>query len=797
MIDDQYKLVLNTPASWYKTEWKEALPTGNGMIGAAVYGAVKDETILVNHGALWHWGKRMPVPDISSSLQFTRDLMKQHKYEEANEVSSRMLLENDYQGELYKPCPVADIKIRMEHELPFQNYRRMLNMETGEVSVSWRCKDISYKRTVFVSKKDEVIICRFEADQPKFAAEVFLQLHQSMGEDYQRFKKEVKAINAHSIDEKSVGMEVETEENRFGIFGKVIYCNGTISTRNHKISIKDASEVIIAFEPYVHEIHEIAQKKFLDKMETIPKDYAVLSESHIRLHKPLFHSADFHLVHEENKEMSNEELLMDTYKNEVSNTLIEKMWHYGRYLFISGTSDKGYPFAMYGLWGGEYDLLWSHNMANINIQMMYWHVLTGGYVDYLKAFIHYYCELLDDFRENAKKIFGLHGIWVPAGSTPGYGAVNQVVPVIMNWIGGAGWICQHFYDYYRYTGDEELLEDKILPFMLEAAQFYEEYLILENGKYCIVPSVSPENTPGNMNKGVFHHMSHACPTAKNATMDIAIIKELFTNLTNLCIDKNIYDDKCIIWTKIIESLPAYQLNEDKAVKEWACEDCTDFYYHRHISHCYPIFPGKEITKENSSELFMAFVRAIEHRILGGQSGWSLAYMACLNARVQKGEDAYQSLNILCKACLTSSFFTLHNDWRKMGLTLDMSEEFGDTAPVQLDANMGIIGAVQEMLLYHEDSYLRLLPAIPKKWRNGGFTDFHIKEGRISCEWDIDRKYINIIIVSDIDRMMKISFPDFVLGKTGTVNNIQISSFQVEEQITVICKKHEVISICIK
>ena len=792
----KYKLIMNTPAAWYKAEWKDALPTGNGIVGASVYGAVKDETILVNHSALWHGGVRNPVPDISSSLQMTRDFMKQHKYEEANEVSSRMLLDAGYVGELYKPCPIADIKILMEHEQPFQKYERSLDMETGEVTVSWNCNDIAYKRTVFVSRQDGLIVCRFEADKSKFTAEVFLQLHKSSHDDYQKFQKGVKAVHVNTLDENMIGMEVEAKEQCFGLLGKVLYCDGSISSHNQRICIKDASEVIIVFEPYVLKPFDIALQGFKNRIKDIPTSYRELSEPHIRLHKPLFHSAELTLGKEEESGETNEELLLHTYKNGASNALIEKLWHYGRYLFISGTSDQGYPFALYGLWGGEYDLLWSHNMANINIQMIYWHALAGGYVDYLRAVINYYYELLDDFRVNAKNIFGLNGIWVPAGSTPGFGVANQVVPVIMNWIGGAGWLCQHFYDYYRYTGDEALLEEKILPFMLEAAQFYEEYLILENGEYSIIPSVSPENTPRNLNKGSFHHMSHACPTAKNATMDIAIIKELMTNLTSLCFEKKVHQDKCILWNKIIDKLPAYQINDDKAIKEWACDEFTDFYYHRHLSHCYPVFPGKEITKENAPELFEAFINSIDLRILGGQSGWSLAYMAQLNARLQRGEDAYRSLDILCKACLTSSFMSLHNDWRKMGLTLDMSDELRDEAPVQLDANMGLVGAVQEMLLYHDASNLRLLPAIPKKWSSGRFTDFHLQRGLISCEWDTVQKQISITVIMDSDQVQKLYLPDFISGKSGRINEIQIDNLKKEEPITLNCKKHETISICI-
>ncbi len=793
-MDNQYKLVLNTPASWYKSEWKDALPTGNGLVGASVYGAVKDETILVNHYASWHWGQRTPVPDVSASLKITRDLIKEKKYAQANGVSSKMLIEGGYKEELYKPCPIGDIKIHMEHEKPFSKYQRSLDMETGEVALSYHCNGISYRRTTFVSRSHNVIVCKLEADKKQMAAQVYLQLHRTSGEDYGRMLEEVKDGCSYEIKEDILCFTVATKDRSFGLLGKVIYSDGAANLYNNKIHIKEASQVILVFEPFANEPFAEAFQRFQEKLQGIPANYKDLYHAHSELHKPLFHTANFHLEEEKQDILTNEELLLDSYKNDVSNTLIEKLWHYGRYLFISGTSEEGYPFALYGLWGGEYDLLWSHNMANINIQMIYWHALLGGYTKYLKAVIHYYYDLMGDFKENAKQIFGLNGIWVSAGTTPGYGVANQVVPVIMNWIGGAGWICQHFYEYYKFTGDEVLLKEKILPFMLEAAQFYEEYLILEDGQYVIVPSVSPENTPGNLNTGEFKHMSHACPTAKNATMDIAIIKELLHNLLTICEGKDIYVEKCKLWRDILDKIPAYEVNEENAIKEWTSKEFTDFYYHRHLSHTYPVFPGNEITKEKDPQLYKAFIRAMELRVLGGQSGWSLTHMACLNARFERGEDAYEYLNILSKACLTASFLSLHNDWRKMGLTLDMSEEFKDEAPVQLDANMGLVGAVQEMLLYHFDGVIRLLPAIPSKWRKGIFSDFHLQKGLISCEWDRIKEEIKVIIFSKEDQNLKIYLPDFIKNKAGEINGQPLTELGPHKSIELDCKQNETITL---
>lgn len=767
-MNNSYILRSSLPAVWPSRRWKDAFVSGNGVCGISVYGSVKRETILVNHGRLWHWGKRGNLPDISGAFAETRAYLKKGEYKKANPCIAEALIQSGYESQLAVPCPVGDISIITDAEGEFSSYERSLDMESGEVTVAWELSEIFYKRRTFVSRTRDVIVLLLEASEPELAAYITVQLHETGGEDTVQMKKE-STVSCYEQNNHFV-YEVETDQKEhFGLAGRVIECDGEAVISGDGIRVSNARKICVVFHVFGKMASVATASGSEDYLDNLNGDYRSLLEEHKAEHIKLFHNAVMHLGNKEGKRHSvlrgTEELLYDTYRGNISDEMCELLWNYGRYLFISGTRPDALPFQMYGLWGGEYRLVWSHYMANINIQMMYWHCITGGYADYVRSFIDYYTGLMPDFRENAKKVFGLDGIYVPAGTTPGYGLMNQIVPVITNWIGAAGWISQHMVEYYLAERDDEMLEKKILPFMEQAALFYEQYLVKENGKLQVYPSVSPENTPGNLQSDSLRHMSHPCPTAKNATMDIAILKEFFTNLVLLSEMKHWNMKKTAGWKKIVEELPSYEVNEDGAVKEWIEEDLQDFYYHRHLSHLYPVFPGKEFMDREDFPLKDAFGKAVELRVQGGQSGWSLVQLASVYARLGKGDRALKCLEILARSCLTFNFFTLHNDWKDMGLTLDLYQsKVTDKAPVQLDASIGIVNVIQELLLQYSENFLSILPALPKKWNTGSVRGFHFYGGSIDMEWNDEGRKCKCVIQSIRDQKLAVKFPTNMSGE---------------------------------
>ncbi|MBT2290859.1 glycoside hydrolase N-terminal domain-containing protein [Paenibacillus albidus] len=750
------RLRLRYPAAWWQGMWREALPSGNGKLGASVQGGVQEETVLLLHSELWHWGRKDELPDASHTLPETRRLMDEERYLEASWHLSRTLQAEGYASRLSSRFPLAALTVSMNCERAFRKYRRELDMDTGEVQVRWQEGSRSYSRSLFVSRADDCIVYELEgreleeagtaqateaADKPLLAGTVGLRFHPG---DRVREDEEFSALKL------SVTVRAEGDYLLYGgrnddgqDFGAVLRlirvaeepiqeggsAGGAIS---EKLRFQTSGKLLILVKMFAAGEREQEWARLKQELAALASDYGTLLAGHTALHQPLFRSAELDLDDAADDGRSNEELLLEAYEGEAPTGLVRKMWAYGRYLFISGTSEDGsLPFGLYGLWGGDYRLIWGHNMANENVQMMYWHAPVGGLSRLNQPLFRYYNGLMEDFRDNARKLYGCGGIYIPAGTTPGNGVPNQIVPVIMNWTGAAGWLARHYYEHYQYTGDRQFLLEEALPFMREALRFYEDFLVLDaDGQYTLYPSVSPENTPENFMPRDGQQLAHPMPTAINATMDIAIIKELLQHVIEASRTAGIHSGEIPRWEAMLERLPSYILNKEGAVKEWLHPAFEDRRNHRHLSHLYPVFPGQEVTREEQPELFRAFETAVHQRQLGAQSGWSLAHMSSIYARLGDGERALECLDILARSCLLNNGFTLHNDWRNMGVCMSMP-----AAPVQLDANLGWVNAVQEMLLYVSPQWIKLLPALPSRWTRGSIHGWCIPGGSLSLAWD--------------------------------------------------------------
>lgn len=752
---------MKIPASWHRDMYREAAPAGNGVIGAMVYGGIAHETIAVNHSNLWGTGKVQMLPDIHETLQKTREGIDRGDYMNSNQISANALKALNYTPKLGTPCPLCDIHIERKERKIFKHYQRSIHMDSGEVTVQWEEESASFSRKLFVSRTRDLLFCEIASVHADMDLEIWLDMHETYEDDAKRKRESLKGNScSYSCGNNIVYYAKHDNDTYYGAAG-IIRGNGAVTaSKGGKVHIRNTAKVLLILQPFVQKTYEyvmgVKNGIFLEKLfpeETF--DYEAMKLEHKKLHKALYLSTELHLAQEEDR--SNEELLLEAYDGVSPSVLLEKQWKYGRYLMICGTREDGLPFPLYGLWHGRYKMAWPHYMGNENIEMTYWHIMAGGLSFAMKAFIRYYVTRMDCFREAARKIFGLPGIYLPAGTTPGNCYPSQIVPVILNWIGCAGWISHHFYQYYLYTGDEETLKKEILPFMEAAAEFYENYLVKEKkGTYKIYPSVSPENTPGNLVPKGNEDLAHPCPSVINAVMDVAIIKELMRNLLKLSKKYDRNRDKQQRWEEIQKNLPAYETTEDGTIKEWIAPGLAQRYNHRHLSHLYPVFPGNEIVKDRDDDTLLAsFEKAVDKREPGAQTGWSLAHMACIYARIKRPEKALECLDILNKTCLLNNFFTLHNDWRGMGLTL----EKGSFAPVQLDAVMGIAAAIQEMLLYAGEDFLKLLPALPGRFFRGSVKALRFCTGTVSMEWDTAKPAFHALLQAERETKVQLFLPE--------------------------------------
>lgn len=767
-------LTMKYPASWHGALWREGLMGGNGKIGVNIYGGTRRETMIINHAELWSGKQIQELPDVHECLAKTRKLMDEEHFQEASWTLTNALKEHGYDNERGYPMPLAELNMIFSDLPGFSDYLRAINMETGELSTQFNEDGVWVRKDLFVSRKDDMIVMRIRADNPILNAEFSLDTRKS-DSDSEGIYEYVKNKSCVSVQDNILTYtSVDTDGKSFGAVAKIETIDGTEMSEGDSIKISGSSEILIKIKVYVKNQADI--NALVDELKKENENYEYYFDRHLPIHKALYNSAELSLG--ENNNLSNEELLLEAYGGKSSKELIEKLWRYGRYLFICGSNTCGLPFTMYGLWPGGYRQMWSHNMANENIQMIYWHTNVGNLEELNHSLFKYYNDRMDCFRENAKKLYGCNGIFIPAGTTPNMPYPNQIVPVILNWTGAAGWLAQHYYRHYLYTRDMEYLHDTLMPFMKATVDFYEDFLTFdEDGQIKIYPSISPENTPLNFIPKDNEHMAHPMPTTINSTIDLAIVKEVFTNMIKLCEDHNLYKDDIDNWRKIANSIPEYKTNSDGAIKEWQDKRFNDRYYHRHLSHIYPVFPGEEITTQD--DIISAFEKAVDLREIGAQTGWSLAHMASIYARFERGNAALQCLDNIAKTCMQKNLITLHNDWRRMDISLEMDSG----APIQFDAIMGYVNAVQEMILYSSEKLVKLLPALPDDMKKGKINNWCFCGGYVNMEWDVDENIFvaELSAVRDININIKLPkmFSDIkcsgscVVDNTGDILRVQM------------------------
>ncbi len=747
----KYGMTMRYPA----TRWQDALPVGSGIVGALVYGSIKRDTIVLNHDALYYPRGKAQAIDVSELLPEVRRLMSAGQYREAAQVmpqayTEKTGIDGSHTSEGRDPYqPFCAIRLESATDGPFSEYRRGVDFGTGRAWVRWTDESATFTRESFVSRVTDEVFLRIRGDKPgSVTCKIALDKAPCEQSD------ETTLSNSLPGDvELEVTMKASAEDSKvafcgryasgfeFGAIGRVEAPGGSVNVSDEALVIEGADEVVLQLALWLGEAQADVTPASFDKV------FAESSE----LHQELFDRVTLSIGDE--KRQSNEEMLMAAYDGEVPVSLTQAMFEFGRYLLISSSRPGGWPANLQGIWNGDYAPAWNSDVhTDENIQMNYWQAMQGGIGETALPLFDYFERFIDDFRQNAKTLLGCRGIFIPIAMT-----TNGVdTPRIWsNWTAAAGWIAQHFYDYYLYTGDESFLKDRVVPWLKETAFFYEDYLYEgDDGKLVFNPSVSPENRPENSNSLM----------SINATMDVAICREVLTNLCDSCEKLGIEEEGVVRWRAMCEKLPEYEVNEDGAMKEWLHPAFQDNYHHRHQSHIYPVFPGIEVTEESNPEIFEACRVAVEKRLVIGltsQTGWSMAHMANIYARLGDGDRALECMEILSRSSTGPNLLTYHNDWRHMGLSMG---GWSSTPPFQIDANFGITSAVLEMLVFSKPGLIKLLPALPTKWAKGKVTGVCCRGAvTVDIEWDRDDGKFAASLVSKTDQKVLVKIPEWAGG----------------------------------
>ena len=715
-------------------DWRDATPLGNGTLGALHFGGLAHDRILFNHERFYGGAVTPPLPDVSDLLPEVRRLLDEGDFTKANDLYRQRWEEWGYEADSahYLPGPVLNWKQHIPGA--FHAYSRWLDFSTGVGGLDWRLDNQIFRRVLFTSMADGV--CVFQpCEHGSPATEALLSFTVQDPSD--------------SLDKHDLPLPVHIHQHTtFGPNWMASFYDGPerascavvahwgdmqgaqVDGRTIKLSLHPGCQLLISM--LVSPTRESVRKE-VARLEELSK-VKDLRFRHEKIHKERYGRCVLDLD-VEHADLSNDELLLKAYRGDVPDALLARMANFGRYLLIASATTGTLPPNLQGIWNGNHQPpWWCVFFFNENVQQALWPALPGGLPECVSGLFDLLEERMDDFRTNARNMFGCRGILPPLYMSPECGLKKNPQAHVQYWTGSGAWLAQIYQDYWLHTGDREFLEKRAIPFFREVAAFYEDFLVEgPDGLLHSYPGNSPENNPDG------HVDRHGDPArvCVDATMDFSLVREVFGNLikgVKLIGDEGSEDIPR--WEALLSKLPAYRINEDGAIAEWIDPRQKDNYHHRHLSHIYALFPGLEITPE-SGELFEACRVAVEKRLVVGladQTGWSLAHMAHIYSRLGKPGRALQSLQLLCRSVVGTNLFTAHNDLRDMGITMDYRK--GPRPLVQTEANNGVTSAIYEMLALSTAETLRLLPALPWNWRRGRLRGMRLRGGGLlDLEWD--------------------------------------------------------------
>ncbi|MBL7763091.1 MAG: glycoside hydrolase family 95 protein [Chitinophagaceae bacterium] len=731
---------------WYKSsaaKWEDALPVGNGRLGAMIFGRNNEEQIQLNEDTYWSGGPYSTVVKGGyKSLPEIQQLIFKGEYLKAHNLYGRTLM--GYPVEQQKYQSLGNLHLFFTNEKEIAAYYRWLDLNTGISSVQYVSDGVTYRRDIFSSAADQVIAIRLSADQPgkiSFSANlrgVRNQAHSNYATDYFQMNGNAKGelvLTGKSAD--YMGVEGKL---RYEARVKAITEGGTVSVNDYTLIVENATAVtlyIVAATNFVNykDVSADAHQRVEEYLAAIAnKSYDVIRERHISDYQRLFNRLSFSLPVTENSYLpTNERKENNTTISDPS--LAALAYQFGRYILISSSRPGTQPANLQGIWNDNQNPMWdSKYTTNINTEMNYWMAESSNLAECAEPLIKMVTELTDQGSQVAKEHYGCNG-WVFHQNTDLWRvAAPMDGPTWGTFTTGGAWLCTHLWEHFLYTRDTQYLRE-IYPVIKGAVQFFSEFLIKHpNGKWLVTnPSTSPENFPASPGNGKYFDevtgsFLPGTSICAGSSIDMQLLNDLFSYYIRATEIMNMDKDFAEKIKEIRQQLVPPQIAKDGTLQEWMDDWAQTEHPHRHISHLYGLYPGNIFSVKRTPQWINACRNTLIER--GDESSsWSRAWKAALWTRLRDGNHAYKIMKGYFKETSNPQFFA--------------NKGF----PIQVDGTLGIPAAISEMIVQSQEGVIELLPALPDEWHEGTINGLRARGAfELNVHWQ-KKKVKNVTITS--------------------------------------------------